>query len=551
MKPEFAVVLVIFAFLLLDLGIEIKSETYTKERSMVKVFLSLIGAFLFFSLTFFVPRFVSNFKSVCVVKDVLLLFASFYVVRAVNVLSPTKDLKRFLPYVVFALAFSLHVAVLNLAFSGGVRILLVHLIRILILLGILQILLQLEKRVHSAVRKPLVLLTVFSLILVFLLWESGRLSPDVAFLKKLTFTLFVTSVYIFAFEKIDNYLSFLKEKAKADYDSIKFNVQVLLTVTYLLILGKILLTIPPFSLFFKRLEEIYLINNELVKVSVGNIVASVVTAVFLFSSLNVGKKLIKLLFPENRREVEGASAEALVFNLGVLINVIILLYTLGITWKVLLPVAGTLGVGLGFGLQTIMNNYVSGFILMFSKKLKVGDIVELPSISITALGKPESSVFGKIENIGILSTIVRTNDGVEISIPNSQFISSPIVNFSYRDPLVRIQIPIGVAYSSDPKTVKEILLSVAKEVKGVKSFPPPSVWFEELGDSALVFTTLVWTNVRQNLGIKSIISDFYFKAWYKLKEAGIEIPFPQNDVWFRNRLEVEILKGGKLDKSDS
>jgi len=551
LKPEFAVVLVIFAFLLLDLGIEIKSETYTKERSMVKVFLSLIGAFLFFSLTFFVPRFVSNFKSVCVVKDVLLLFASFYVVRAVNVLSPTKDLKRFLPYVVFALAFSLHVAVLNLAFSGGVRILLVHLIRILILLGILQILLQLEKRVHSAVRKPLVLLTVFSLILVFLLWESGRLSPDVAFLKKLTFTLFVTSVYIFAFEKIDNYLSFLKEKAKADYNSIKFNVQVLLTVTYLLILGKILLTIPPFSFFFKRLEETYLINNELVKVSVGNIVASVVTAVFLFSSLNVGKKLIKLLFPENRREVEGASAEALVFNLGVLINVIILLYTLGITWKVLLPVAGTLGVGLGFGLQTIMNNYVSGFILMFSKKLKVGDIVELPSISITALGKPESSVFGKIENIGILSTIVRTNDGVEISIPNSQFISSPIVNFSYRDPLVRIQIPIGVAYSSDPKTVKEILLSVAKEVKGVKSFPPPSVWFEELGDSALVFTTLVWTNVRQNLGIKSIISDFYFKAWYKLKEAGIEIPFPQNDVWFRNRLEVEILKGGKLDKSDS
>ncbi len=551
MKPEFAVVLVIFAFLLLDLGIEIKSETYTKERSMVKVFLSLIGAFLFFSLTFFVPKFVSNFKSVCVVKDVLLLFASFYVVRAVNVLSPTKDLKRFLPYVVFALAFSLHVAVLNLAFSGGVRILLVHFIRILILLGILQILLQLEKRVHSAVRKPLVLLTVFSLILAFLLWESGRLSPDVAFLKKLTFTLFVTSVYIFAFEKIDNYLSFLKEKAKADYDSIKFNVQILLTVTYLLILGKILLTIPPFSLFFKRLEEAYLINNELVKVSIGNIVASVVTAVFLFSSLNVGKKLIKLLFPENRREVEGASAEALVFNLGVLINVIILLYTLGITWKILLPIAGTLGVGLGFGLQTIMNNYVSGFILMFSKKLKVGDIVELPSMSVTALGKPESSVFGKIENIGILSTIVRTNDGVEISIPNSQFISSPIVNFSYRDPLVRIQIPIGVAYSSDPKTVKEILLSVAKEVKGVESFPPPSVWFEELGDSALVFTTLVWTNVRQNLGIKSIISDFYFKAWYKLKEAGIEIPFPQNDVWFRNRLEVEILKGGKLDKSDS
>ncbi|SMP17492.1 Mechanosensitive ion channel [Desulfurobacterium pacificum] len=547
MKPEFLFITVIAAFLMTDFLIEIKAKRYTKEQSIVKVFISLIGAFLFSSLTFLIPKAVSDFKTASIIKDILLLSATLYIVRAINVLSPSKGIRKFIPYAVFLLAFLSHVVSLTLKLPPNATIFLTHLNRAFILLGILLILLQLEEKLPPTLNRLLSILTVFLSLLAFLLWETGKLSPDVTFLKKLTVAVFITSVYIFAIRKTDTYLSFIKRKAEEDYNSIKFNVQALLTAIYAVALKKILSTTPPFNSIFQQLKDTYLINNDLIKINIDNVLISIITAVFLFSLLNIGKKLIKFFFPENRRDVEGASAEALIFNLGVLINVIILLSTLGITWKVLLPVAGTLGVGLGFGLQTIMNNYVSGFILLFSKKLKVGDIVELPSISVTTLGKPENSVFGKIEDIGILSTIARTNDGVEISIPNSQFISSPIVNFSYRDPLVRIRIPIGVAYSSDPKTVKQILLSVAEEVDEIRKIPPPTVWFEELGDSALIFTTVVWTDIRKNARIKNVISNFYFKAWYKLKEANIEIPFPQNDVWFRNKLKVEIFKSTSLD----
>jgi small-conductance mechanosensitive channel len=129
---------------------------------------------------------------------------------------------------------------------------------------------------------------------------------------------------------------------------------------------------------------------------------------------------------------------------------------------------------------------------------------------------------------------------VEISIPNSSFISSPIVNFSLKDPYVRLKIPVGVAYSSDPKEVKRLLEEVIEELPYTVRFLPKMVRFEELGDSALIFRAIFWIDVRKDMWVRNIISDFYFRAWYKLKEAGVEIPFPQNDVWFRNSLKVEI-----------
>ena len=170
----------------------------------------------------------------------------------------------------------------------------------------------------------------------------------------------------------------------------------------------------------------------------------------------------------------------------------------------------------------------------------MGDIVELPSVSVSTLGNVSSSVFGKVEDIGILSTIIRTNDGVEIAIPNSSFISSPIVNFSLRDSYVRLKIPVGVSYSSDPQTVRKLLEETIEELPYTVKSMPKQIRFEELGDSALIFRAVFWIDIRKNLWIRNIISDFYFKVWYKLKKAGIEIPFPQNDIWFKNSLKVEI-----------
>ena len=489
-------------------------------------------------------------------RNLSILTSAVYITRAAHLITSRQKL-RFLPYICFFLAFTASVLFLFFPFEDY-RILkgLTVAKKFFIFLGSLLVVWELSSAISREVIAKTVRATgTIILTVLFVLWELEYLKFDFRTLFGIALIVFLTAVLTVFNSKL---LPFLKEKLKGelpqkDLDSLEQNLKILLSTLYLVGLVGILKGFSNFGVLLEKLQSLYIINTELVKISVGNLINSSFLAVFLFSALNVGKKLIKLSFSKERREVEGGSAEALIFNLGVLFNVIVLLSSLGITWKVLLPIAGTLGVGIGFGLQTIMNNYVSGFILLFSKKLKVGDILEIPSISITTLGETSPSVFGKVEDIGILSTIIKTNDGVEISIPNSSFISSPIVNFSYKDPYIRLKVPVGVAYSSDPNRVREILLSVIEELPYTVKFLPKTVRFEELGDSALIFRAIFWIDVRKNLWVKNIISDFYYKAWYKLKEAGIEIPFPQNDIWFRNSLKVEIEKpanGGMVDKGN-
>ena len=496
-----------------------------------------------------------NYKEL--LRNLTILISAVYITRAAHLLTSRKEL-RFLPYICFILAFLLSVLFIFLP-TEDYRILkgLTATKKFFIFLGSLLIVWELSSAINREVISKTVKATgTILLTVLFILWEFGYLKFDFRTLLGTAAIVFITALLTVINTKL---LPLLKEKlsgelSQKDINSLEQNIKVLSSAIYVLILVETVKSFSNLGLLIDKLYSLYIINTDLVKISVGTLINSSFLGVVLFSSLNIGKKLVKLSFSRERREVEGGSAEALIFNLGVLFNVIVLLSSLGITWKVLLPIAGTLGVGIGFGLQTIMNNYVSGFILLFSKKLKVGDILELPSISITTLGEASPSVFGKVEDIGILSTIIRTNDGVEISIPNSSFINSPIVNFSYKDPYVRLKIPVGVAYSSDPIKVKDILLSVIDEIPYTVKFLPKTVRFEELGDSALIFKAIFWIDVRKNLWVRNIVSEFYYKAWYRLKEAGIEIPFPQNDIWFRNSLKVEIEKpkeGGFVDKGNS
>ena len=152
----------------------------------------------------------------------------------------------------------------------------------------------------------------------------------------------------------------------------------------------------------------------------------------------------------------------LILAFGFLFQLPIVMYVL--TWKVILPLAGALGIGLGFGLQTILNNYVSGFIMMFSKNIKVGDFVEIPGSAGQFINNNSQTIFGRVEDISILTTRIKTLDGIDILVPNSTFIGSQIINYTFRSPYVRIRFPFGVAYSSNPKKVKEILLKVASDI---------------------------------------------------------------------------------------
>ena len=490
-------------------------------------------------------------------KNLSLFISAIYLTRATYLITQRKGITKLLAYLFFALAFGLSLLFIYMPFENpGLLKWLLYLKKFLIYAGALSVSWELSYAFKKETVSKAFRVTGFLVLTsLFILWELDYLKFNFKSLIGIALLVFLTALYTITYSKLlpKAVERLLKELPDRDIQVVVTNLKRLLTVIYLLLALKLLELFSNLSKLVSFIDNIYLINTELVKISVGNIFDFTISAIVLFSFLGVAKKLIKLSFPRERREVEGGSAEALIFNLGVLFNSIILLSTLGITWKVILPIAGTLGVGLGFGLQTIMNNYVSGFILLFSKKLKVGDIVELPSISVSTLGSAQPSVFGKVEDIGILSTIVRTNDGVEISIPNSNFISSPIVNFSLKDPYVRLKIPVGVAYSSDPLTVKKILEKVIEELPYTVRFLPKSVRFEELGDSALIFKAIFWIDIRKDLWVRNVVSDFYYKAWYRLKEAGIEIPFPQNDIWFRNKLKVEIENpgGGEIDKGNS
>lgn len=298
-----------------------------------------------------------------------------------------------------------------------------------------------------------------------------------------------------------------------------------------------------------KLREVYVIKTELVEISVLSLLEGIYLFVLLVSLTSFMKHAVYVYYMRKDKEIEAGSLRSLISNIGFLLAVSFALVELGITWKVMVPIAGALGIGIGFGLQTIFNNYISGFILLLSKNIKVGDLVELEGSAGRAIGRSGETIFGKVVNINILTTVIRTTDNVEIAIPNSEFVSGKIINYSLSDPYIRVRIPFGVSYTSDPEKVREVLLRVAQESPLVLKTPRPSVWFYEMADSSLVFYLLVWVDIRKFWRMKALKSEIYFNAWRELKKEGIEIPFPQRDLWFRSPLKVEIDEGKVPERS--
>lgn len=206
----------------------------------------------------------------------------------------------------------------------------------------------------------------------------------------------------------------------------------------------------------------------------------------------------------------------------------VIIQSAGIDLSSLTVLAGALGVGLGFGLQNIANNFISGLIILFERPIKVGDRIEVDDVS------------GDVVNISARATTIITNDNISIIVPNSEFISSKVTNWSHNDRLVRFRFPVGVSYQADPEEVKKLLMEVMSEHSGVLKTPPPDVWFDEFGDSSLNFNLMVWTSqyVQRPSALKS---QLYYAVFKKFKEHGIEIPFPQRDLHIRSgELPVEL-----------
>ncbi len=218
-----------------------------------------------------------------------------------------------------------------------------------------------------------------------------------------------------------------------------------------------------------------------------------------------------------------------------LVGFLIIIQTVGINLTTLNVLAGAVGVGVGFGLQNIASNFISGLIILLERPIKVGDRIEVGSVN------------GKVMAIGTRATRVQTNDNIAIIVPNSQFISENVVNWSFGTERVRFRIPVGVSYDSDMELVTRLLKEVGEEDPDILSDPKPNVWLKEFGDSSVNFELLVWTEtqIQRPGGFKSKLN---YEIWRKFAENNIEIPFPQRDVHFRSGV-VPI--NSQVDKEDA
>jgi potassium-dependent mechanosensitive channel len=183
-------------------------------------------------------------------------------------------------------------------------------------------------------------------------------------------------------------------------------------------------------------------------------------------------------------------------------------------------ITGAVGVGIGFGLQDIVKNFASGLILLFERPIRVDDTVEL------------SGLIGTVKRIGARSSTLVTGQGAEVIVPNSNLVSTQVINWTLSSPQRRIEIPVGVAYGADPAQVLALLTSVAEDHRGVLSAPAPAAFFMGFGDSALNFELRFWS-ANQDIWFK-LKSDVTLAMAKALTEAGIEIPFPQRDLHLRS-----------------
>ena len=272
----------------------------------------------------------------------------------------------------------------------------------------------------------------------------------------------------------------------------------------------------------------YFFNGFLIG-SLNVIPARIVVAILMFSVLLAVSGWVRKSL-ENRwlvgSRMERGTREALVTMsgyAGVAIAILVALSVAGVQFTNLAIIAGALSVGIGFGLQNIVNNFVSGLILLFERPVKTGDWIMVGSTE------------GYVKRISIRSTLIQTFDRADVIVPNSELISGQVTNWMLYDPRGRVKVPIGVAYGSDTNLVKDILLKIAEEHPKVitdGSTTEPKVLFMGFGDSSLNFELRAFIqNIDERL---QVISDINFAIDAAFREHAIEIPFPQRDMHVRN-----------------
>jgi len=220
----------------------------------------------------------------------------------------------------------------------------------------------------------------------------------------------------------------------------------------------------------------------------------------------------------------------------IVIGVFIGISAAGFPLDKLTIIFGAFGVGIGFGLQTIVNNFVSGLILLFERPIQIGDKIQV------------STMEGVVQTMGIRASTVRTYQGASVIVPNANLISAEVVNWTHRDEQRRVDIPVGVAYGTNPQEVIDLLLEVANSHPEVFDNPEPSALFSQFGESSLDFQLRAWTESDQFLRISS---ELRVAVSVALEQAGVEIPFPQRDLHLRSIDDSVSIPAARNPKKDS
>jgi small-conductance mechanosensitive channel len=222
----------------------------------------------------------------------------------------------------------------------------------------------------------------------------------------------------------------------------------------------------------------------------------------------------------------------------ILIYLIAFLFTLnflGIDLTSLAVLGGAVGIGLGFGMQKIAANFISGMILLAEKSIKPGDLLEL-----------EDGTFGYVRKSSSRATLIETIDGREVLVPNEEFIVKQVINWTLNNNKARITLEFGVSYNSDLEKVKELALKAVNEHPKCMQTPETVCWLDSFGDSSVNFIIYFWVS-NVNDGYRSVKSEALFKIWHTFKENGIEIPFPQRDLNFKGVPNLKI----SMEKEDA
>jgi small-conductance mechanosensitive channel len=211
----------------------------------------------------------------------------------------------------------------------------------------------------------------------------------------------------------------------------------------------------------------------------------------------------------------------------VAIAIVIALRTVGIDLTAFAVFSGAVGVGIGFGLQKSVSNFISGISILIDKSIKPGDVISV------------GNTYGWVNSLGSRYVSVITRDGTEYLLPNEQFIAQQVVNWSYSDSDVRLKLPVGIAYGADVRRAIALCQEAAAETPRVLEEPKPVCLLKGFGDSAVDLELRIWINDPRN-GVSNVKSEVFLRLWDKFREQGIEIPFPQRDLHLKTPPELSL-----------